>query len=479
MKHFFFILFFTVGVSLGQSFTEKLDAAIQSLFQKSDFKNSLFGFSMLEAETGKVVYEYNSDKTLVPASTLKTLTTGAALGILGKDYVYETRLAYTGSLVKETGDLNGDLIIIGSGDPSLESQYFRSGTDSNAFFREVLSALKKSGIKKLNGNIFADNSCFENELPGNWIWSDIGNYFGVGANGLSCFDNKFSIYLTSQEEGKVTKVSRPLPGELGLVLENKVIAGGSSDNAFVYGSPGEKKRLLTGTIPPNKLDYEIEAAMPDPAFFLIRKFYEFLRKEGIEISGLPMVGLIKADTKTLCTHYSPPLKKLVYHCNLKSNNHYAESFLKTLAHVKFGVGNSSQGILIVEDYWKKKGVDIKGLFMSDGSGLSRANGITPKIQAEILHKIFVDSSMFPSFYESLPVAGVSGSLSGIGKGSAIENNLRSKSGYIERVRGYCGYVKGKSNKVYCFSLLLNQFSSPPFLAKKEMEKILILLSEAR
>jgi D-alanyl-D-alanine carboxypeptidase/D-alanyl-D-alanine-endopeptidase (penicillin-binding protein 4) len=135
------------------------------------------------------------------------------------------------------------------------------------------------------------------------------------------------------------------------------------------------------------------------------------------------------------------------------------------------------GIDIVSNYWQKKGLDVSELFMVDGSGLSRANTVTTNFQASLLSKIHNDSILFKTFNNSLPVAGKSGSMSNIGKGKLIENNMRAKTGYINRARGYCGYVRSKSGKDLAFSVLFNNYNCSAKEAKVKIEKFLIELGE--
>ena len=183
-------------------------------------------------------------------------------------------------------------------------------------------------------------------------------------------------------------------------------------------------------------------------------------------------------TDLLYTCQSPKLEKIVYYTNLKSDNHYAESLLNTIgATTTNKQGTTDNGITAVENFWKERGIDISGLHMVDGSGLSRANTITTKIQASVLSKIYKDSLLYPAFNASLPIAGKSGSMSNLCKGTFAENNLRAKTGYINRARGYCGYVKTKSGKDLAFSVLFNNYTSTPKEMKLKIEKLLIALVE--
>ena len=155
---------------------------------------------------------------------------------------------------------------------------------------------------------------------------------------------------------------------------------------------------------------------------------------------------------------------------------YAEHLMKYIAFKKTGLGSTAEGVKIISNFWKDKGVDIGGLTMNDGCGLARANVITTKTQTQIL-RVLSKEKNFNSFYNSLPIAGKLGSLGGLCEGTVAENNLRAKSGYITGARGYCGYVKNKKGELLCFSVLANNYECSPTEMKRKLEKILVAIAE--
>jgi len=366
-------------------------------------------------------------------------------------------------------------VIIGSGDPTLQSEYFykdESITDKWA------KALAEKGITKITGKIIADGSCFERAIPANWIWGDIGNYFGTTPCGLAFADNKFKILYTSKASGSEAQITGMAPAYMTrtLTVTSKVIAKGTEDEAYVYGDPFSYTREISGTIPPNKTNYEVEAALPDPALLCAEMLQSSLMKLNIQVSPKAVESLYVKDSlskrQILYTHYSPTLDKIIYYTNLKSNNLYCESLLRVL-----GKGSPAAGIDAVKNYWKQRGLSTDELFMSDGSGLSRSNTVTTGFLANVLCKVYRDSVNYKFFYASLPVAGKDGSMINLGKNTRIENNMHAKTGYINRARGYCGYVKTKSGKDLAFSILFNNYNCSAKEAKLKLEKFLVELGE--
>lgn len=484
MRLLFFLLFLVNKFNYYSQ--QSIETILDSYKKDKDLSHASYGFCILEASTGKVIKEYNAELGLVPASTMKIVTTSAALGILGKDYTYKTNF-YT-LLTKDSvsGRVYTDLYIKGSGDPSFNSSYFYD--DDSSFISAIVSKLYAKRLKKINSSVHVDISVFDNEIPGTWIWSDIGNYFGAGANGLSYRDNKFSVFFNTgalKTEAVLQTIKPSYFEKKGIIKQAKVIALGTEDNAFVYGDPDSFDRKILGTIPPNKKNYEIEAQMPKPGQYFADALSQELKAKQMADTGVAVFiseGSIwrnpKIKEELTYIHQSPKLEKIVYFTNVKSDNHYAESLLNTLGAVTSGKqGTTGNGIEAVTKFWKDRGVDVSGLHMADGSGLSRANTITPKVQAAILSKIYRDSLMYPSFNASLPVAGKNGSMINIGKGTFAENNMRAKTGYINRARGYCGYVKTKSGKELAFSVLFNNYDCSAKEMKLKIEKLLVALTE--
>ncbi len=462
---------------LSNLLSAQISAVLETWKADKDLKSAGIGYCVLDAKTSEVVLEYNSHQFLIPASTLKVVTTAAALGILGSGYKFETRIYHTGTFDKNSGIINGDIIIYGSGDPTLQSENFVK--DSAQITDKWAAVLKEKGVKEIKGKIIGDASFFERSIPGSWIWADINNYFGVAPCALSFHDNKFKVVYCSKALGTKAEVIRTMPCYLNntITINSNVIAKGTEDEAFVLGDPYSFTKEVSGKIPPNKTMFEVEAALPDPALLCAEMMFVSLNKIGIKCDQKTIQSNHKKRDSTvirtiLYSHYSPSLEKIVYFTNLKSNNHYCETILRAI-----GKGSMYTGIDAVKNYWQKQGLDANELFMVDGSGLSRADNVSTSFQASLLSKIYRDSTFYKVFNNSLPIAGKSGSMSSIGKGTFIENNMRAKTGYINRARGYCGYVKTRAGKELAFSVLFNNYNCSAKEAKTKIEKFLVELGE--
>jgi len=170
------------------------------------------------------------------------------------------------------------------------------------------------------------------------------------------------------------------------------------------------------------------------------------------------------------------LSTIIKQANLRSINSYAEACVKILANKKFKKGTTEDGIRVIRNFWSQKGIDLDGMLMKDGSGLSRVNRITTDQISKMLC-VFTNDITYQYFYKSLSVAGSSGSLMNLFKGTYAENNLRAKSGYMKNIRAYAGYVTNKNNEQLAFAIIVNNYNSSAFQMKKKLEKLMILIAE--
>jgi D-alanyl-D-alanine carboxypeptidase/D-alanyl-D-alanine-endopeptidase (penicillin-binding protein 4) len=479
----FFLVILLALFFIQASVPPRLQTEIDKLNADTVLLHGEWGFCVMTADSGKIIASNNPQLSLMPASTLKLLTTGAALGLLGPDFKYETKIEYDGTYDSLNGIIHGNVYITGCGDPTFNSDRFKQ-PDTLSVFASLPFRLTRKGIKKIEGNIIGDASCFsDNPIPDDWTWSDIGQYYGAGVCGLAYADNSVSLYFDSSNGDSCT-LTKTDPVPPNVVYRSKVIADGKKDEALVYGAPFGNIYYIYGNIPAQRKDYEVKAADPDPAYQCAVDFFNNVSAIGIKISGkattvrkMQIAGEKYSNKrKKLTSVKSHPLSEIVHETNLHSDNIYAEQLLCTLGMLKGDSGTTEAGIRIVKNYWQSLGVNLDGLYLKDGCGLSRSDLVTTTIEASVLQKIY-NQKWYSVFDASLPVAGQSGSMASLGKGTLAENNMHAKTGYINHARGYAGYVKTKSGKLLCFSLLANNYTCSPTEMKKRLEKVLVAMAE--
>ncbi len=464
----------------------KLKNEIELLKKDKVFKHASWSICVMSQKTGKTVAEYNSEMALTPASTMKIFTTATALSVLGGNYKFESKLEYSGK-IDSNGTLHGNVYINGGGDPTIGSDRFNS-TNADVVLNEWIEKIKSKGIKKIDGKVIADAKIFDNQLVSpEWTWEDIGNYYGTGACGLSIYENQYHIYFKAGNfTGDSAKIESIYPEIPFLELTNNVKTGksNSGDNVIIYGSPYSNGRILEGTVPLGKSNYSVEGSIPDPSFFFAYYLNKKMLENGIAITQLPTtLRIMKLNKETIDTarvlianYFSPNLESIVYYTNLKSVNTFAEHMLKMMGAKKKGEGSFDAGAKVVGDFLSSKKIDIAGFNMNDGSGLSPLDKVTTKQMAGFLLQ-FINDPAYEAFYNSLPIAGKSGSIASLFKGTVAENNLRAKSGFLSSVRAFAGYVKNKSNDMLSFSIIVNNYDCKPLEMKSKLENLMLLIAE--
>ncbi len=478
MKQIFALLSFIFIAFYGFSQSD-FNFELQKLLQQPQYRNAAIGIHVVDLANGSTLIEMNGDKLLIPASALKIITSATALEILGPDYCFKTHVGYTGKIA-DNNELNGDLVIIGGGDPTLGSVYFRNSALNDSFIQVWVNKIKASGVKKITGNIIMDGSAYDNEeIPPTWVWGDIGNYYGAGANAFTCFDNRFSITFRSPANaGEQTEIISVYPKTEGLKIENEVVASDiNRDLAYVYGSPLSKNRVIRGTIPKNKNSFTIKASLFQPGELMAAELVRQLAAEGIFFSGkVEFEKINKSEVNTIYIYESPPLAEIVKVLNHESVNLFAEHLIKQIAFAKTGQGSREKGIELVKKFWQSHDIDTQNLFMEDGSGLSHFNAISPAQLTSVLTYMAQKSVNRDVFLNSLPIAG-EGTLSGFDSGIFPGKTLRAKSGSMTRVRCYTGYLLTDSGKTIVFSFMFNHFSGTNSKLSKEIENFLCVLKK--
>ena len=420
---------------------------------------------------GKEVFSLHSGRKFMPASTLKVITSFIALDILGNDYKYNTNIGYTGNLETD-GTLKGDVVIVGSGDPTFGSSRQEIGSSLPQVLSEIHDAIQKTGIKCIDGNVIVYTGIFDEEasLPA-WSWSDVGNYYGGGVFGLNMNENEYNLsFVRNKPIGSLTEIAGHEPQIPGMTIENKVTVArpGTGDNAYIYGGHGFYHKMVKGTVPQGKGLFTIRGSMPDPPAYFAQTLYMYLKDQGIDAQNY-LIHHVKPDKIIIpiTQIYSPPLSEIVLINNTFSVNLYSEALLKTLS----DDGSRKSGIQKIKAKMKDEGLAPLSLRMVDGSGLGSGNSITPALFTRFLHH-YHKKWGFKNTIAHLPQAGKEGTVRYFLQQSAARNRIWVKSGFIEGVVSYVGFIENKSGQIYTFSILVNHIDSPASTVRKKIEKII-------
>ncbi len=454
-----------------------IKAKIRALAAAPGVKNASWGLSVKDL-SGRTVAQLNPELNLTPASILKVFVAAAALEKLGPEKTFTTRLYRDGAVVN--GFLNGNLYLKGSGDPSLGSQLIKDARPLEEVFKEWAAAVKAAGINVVNGSVVGDDSAFESVQPGSWAWEDIGNYYAAQPSALTSNDGLYKLYLKpAAGVGGEAAVLRTEPFVEGLKFENYMKTGpaGSGDNGYIYAFPGQTTAVLRGSIPQGAAEFAIKGALPDPALFAAQSFGAYLTRAGVNSNKKPFRGAPAQGAKLelIAETVSRPLKDAVRVTNKRSFNLYAELLLRQL-----GGGKAEAGLAAVKDFLAVNGADVSELKLVDACGLSWRNMTKAETFTDLLAAVS-KKNYFPVFYDSLVYPGdpeATGHVRGLGKGTPLEKGLRLKSGSLNGVRSYTGYLKTKKGKTLVFTSILNNYSMPGAAADKMHEELLLELYNA-
>ena len=483
MKILFLIILF-VNLSVSLVFSGDVSDEIKKIASLKGVENSQWALSVKYADSGKDLISLNQYQSLIPASILKIFITAAALEYLGPDYRFKTKLYYKGKIKK--GTLFGDIYIVGGGDPSLGSGRVRGAMPFNKVFAKWTSSLKRAGIKRINGSIYADDFLFGGmPVAGSWAWEDIGNYYAAWPSALSINDNIYKIYFKPADKaGGKAGMIKTVPEIPGLKFTNFMKTGpkGSGDQGYIFNMPKNYRAVLRGTISLGPEEFSIKGAIPDPPVFCAEYFKKYLKAKGIRVKGkaLRLLKKKKYSRKKLLTEIqSPPLKNIVFTTNKKSFNLYAEMLLRHIAVINGRKGTLSSGLYILKKFLSSNGLDVSEMKLKDASGLSRLNTVKAENFTNFLVSVY-NKKYFDDFYESLVSPGengVTGHIRNFARGTFLERNIRIKSGSLNGVRAYSGYFKTKKNRLVAFTSIMNNYSIKSSEINKIHENLLLKIAE--
>src|SRR5688572_25226782 len=322
--------------------------------------------------------------------------------------------------------LQGDLLVIGRGDPTISDRFHGSALTA---MEAIADSIRARGVKRVTGVLRQGGNAFPDSIYGyGWEWEDLSGSSGAPVDEL--------LY----NEGMVQRVTK-----------------------------------IDGR------DTTVAVATRTPGYAYLSALYLALSRRGIPVEGLVDLGIDSLTTPydTLYSFQSPPLSEILKHFLKPSQNQIGESLLKTMGLEKTGVGVADSGAAVMRRQLAAWGVDSSGVVVYDGSGLSRHDLTSPETIVKTLVAMMADSATFAVFYDALPVAGVDGTIRSRMLGTPAEGNLRAKTGTIEFVRSLSGYVSTASDDLLVFAFLANHFTVPVAEVTRIHDAMGVLLASYR
>ncbi|GAC1651835.1 MAG: D-alanyl-D-alanine carboxypeptidase/D-alanyl-D-alanine-endopeptidase [Vulcanimicrobiaceae bacterium] len=430
------------GAAWNAAQTAALKTSMNAALSQPVLRGAHIGLLVEKTDSGALLYDRNGGDEFMPASNFKLLVGSAARATLGPDFTFKTTISNDGR----------NLYLHGGGDVLLTAK------DLDAAAAQIAAA----GIKHVPGNVVTDSSYFDAQRYGyGWSWDDFPYYYApvIGALGLE--DNIIHIYIRPGGESGSPALLRIEPQTSAVPVSNQITTGakGSKDTTDISrGFEDYRTITLTGSYPlGEKESDDVAAAVPDPAMYAGDVFLRALRAHGVAVDGGVAAGVRPAGAAVVWTHASETMPQLLEDFWWPSDNLVGEVLLKTLGAQGSGApGTDEHGIAVENAYLKKIGVDPATVSITDGSGLSHYDHITPRDLVTILQSDW-KSPYRDIVLDALPLSGVRGSLKSSYLKTPAQNNVFAKTGSISHVRTISGFIRTRHHGTVTFSFMLDDY----------------------
>jgi len=464
----------------------QLQTNIQALLDGPALERTTWGILVQSVWHGGELFTLGPDRLFIPASALKIVTLATTAERLGWDYRFETRVVAGGPI--SGGVLHGDLIIVGSGDPSLDDW---DGAASQ-LFQTWAEQLTAAGVTRIAGRIVGDARAFDHErLGAGWAWDDLAASYATGVGALQFNQNTAQLVITPAEGpgGNALVALRPSYAPVRFRGQISTSPATLPVNVTIRRAQQDGALQLGGSVPMGGPAIVRNVSVDNPTEYFVRGLRTALLAQGIAVDGQAAEVEELHDPppsggQLLVLHRSAPLAALGITMMKLSQNLYAETLLKTLGTTVSGtgstaLGSTSGGQAIVRDIIQTWGLSPSALQMADGSGLSRHNLVTPRALVEILVHVHRDERLRGPFESTLPVAGVDSTLTHRLQGTPAEGNALVKTGSMLNVRAAAGYVRTADAEPLAFAIIANNYAVPPSVVDTAADGIIAALAAFR
>jgi D-alanyl-D-alanine carboxypeptidase/D-alanyl-D-alanine-endopeptidase (penicillin-binding protein 4) len=447
----------TAGAADRGRVQRELDAIVDA----PRFAHAWWAVEVRSARSGAVVYARNAQRNVKPASTLKLVTTAAVLDALGPDARIRTTVETAGRQ-DGLGRILGDVYLVGRGDPNLSGR-FRDGRPT-AVLEDMADALRQQGVRRIEGRVIGHEGLFSGDRRGDdWAWNDLVWGYGAEVSALSFNDNVAAITVSPGErEGDPIVVDRA-PASAAYAVVSTAVTGPrtAARELTLVRDFGRNEVRLSGAVALGAAPQVLTIAIEDPARYAATVFAEVLAARGILVSG--GVGTtsqpLPAGARVLAARESEPLGEIVKVVNKMSQNLHTEMLLRLLGATVKGEGTAEAGHAAVEEFLRRLGVDAESWAMQDASGLSRSDLVSAHGMATLL--LGMDRHRFAgAFRDSLPAAGIDGTLATRLEQPLTRGRVLAKTGSIRHVNALGGYVTARSGERYVFYAAVNHHAGP-------------------
>jgi D-alanyl-D-alanine carboxypeptidase/D-alanyl-D-alanine-endopeptidase (penicillin-binding protein 4) len=452
---------------------QQLELDITNATVTPGVQRAAWGIVVHSLDRNERLFELNPRTLLVPASATKLVSLAAAAEAVGWDFRFETELGADGPLID--GTIHGDLLIAGSGDPSIDGR----GGQPLSHLVEGLTAL---GLRRVEGRVIGDDNALEEPRPQlAWAWDDLGYQTGALFGALNLGENRMVLTVSPGASTDLTPTLGGEPDASSRPLRNRTVTGapGSSQLLWPEQRPGEPFLTIAGSIPVGAPPVQLTISVGNPTSWFAAAFRSALIDSGIEVIGdaYDVDDVTAPDwshAARMYTYRSPTLAEIAQPLLKDSINLYGEAALRlNAARGAFPTNDAAlEGLRARLMTW---GIPPEAWQIVDGSGLSRRNAVAPEVLLAVLQRMYDPSGTSP-WMTGLPIAGRDGTLAGRMRGTAAEQNVRAKTGTMSNIRTLAGYVRTRDGEALAFAIMANGFEGNGAAANEAIDRIAISLA---
>lgn len=454
---------------------ETLSRDVDRLLDDAALAHALISVRVESLRDGRLLYSRNSDTRMIPASSLKIITAAVAGERLGWTHRFETRLDAVGRV--QNGVLDGDLVVVGSGDPAIMADGMRAAP----LFDEWAALLQQAGITRVDGRLIGDDTAFDDEpLGAGWAWDYLTAAYAAPSGALSYNENLVQVQVTPGASAGVPASVTLGPAGHGLAVDNHVVtAAPDAAPSIVFDRlPGSAALTVRGQVPADGGTQLRATTVENPTAFFVEGLRVALAARGITVTGgawdiddVVAVATDQAPRRAIAIHRSAPVSSLVAQMMKLSRNYYGEMLIKAIGRLDGQPGSTESGRQIVREALEAWQLPIDELVMYDGSGLSRYNYVTADLLVGVLRHAWQSEAMRGPFAAALPVAGHDGTL-GSRMNAALRRRVQAKTGTIANVRALAGFAESADGEKLAFAMIANHFTAPNADVDAVMERVL-------
>ena len=452
----------STAVRVNPAAVRALDADLDRIFNAAITENAVWGVQVKSLDSGRLLYSRNASTLMMPASNMKIVTLAAAAQTLGWDYRFKTTLETTAPV--EDGVLKGDLIVRGTGDPTINTRNGRA----TAVFDEWAAALRAAGITRIEGTIAGDASAFdERGLGQGWAWDYLEAGYAAPSGALEYNENIAAVSIRpGAKPGDAAELQIGPGTGLGLLYHVRTGEPGSRTAITLERRTYDNYLDVSGSIAVDATPVTRDVAVVSPTKYFAQALLLGLIQRGIPV-GRTAVDLaerppdaVNLPRRVVHESLSPPLRDIATTMMKVSQNLYAETLLKAIGAAKTGRGTAGAGRSAASEVFTAWGIPENAYVHADGSGLSRYGYVTPAMVVTLLERLHADVRHRDAFVATLPIAGKDGTISTRLRATRAEGNAVAKTGSISNVRALSGYVRTRDGELLAFSILANNFTAP-------------------